>query len=828
MSSHQQLMVAGNCLSPGKVEYLLQEPDDSMLSLDDKHVVTSDPDLPALRLFLDDEAALEWFQEHFPQLQPTAARCTYLRYKPQTSCLAAYTLETRHGERLFYGKAYPQVNCEKFKKVIDSKDRLALGETCSLVSQKLSVVFKAFPLDDELPALQQLFGGDTDKPLLSRLAPEQQELHEARVVTLRYKPERRFVARLDVADKPAALLKIHTESRYQQARRAVKSLGPLDRFSTAQAIGHSDKYHSLLVSWLPGKSLSSAIESGQATPCATLEACGRAIAKLHNLQTAKLATRSKDDEIRAVIQQTKDFSYVQESLAAKYHRLSKQCTNAIPERLSTSVPTHGDFHVGQLLVDGKRVSVVDLDNVAQGYAAYDLGNFIASLERANLLGTIGEDEKERFVAAFLDGYQRETKDFIDHRAVRIYAVSGLLRLIHEPFRHRTPDWQNQQETMLERADAILAEVGVKSVARNTDCKSAFPSSKSHRRVDVVDPFDAREDETLPFLADSLDPSLARETVGNLVQQVYDESSLDLRLIRVLRHKPGRRCLIAYQFQHGQHQRQFTVLGKVHAKSRHKRSYRLQRALWSSGFDDQSEDGISVARPLGILPQWNMWLQEHVLGQNGWKALLGTKSDTVATRIADAAHKLHQTEILTERVHTLDDELRILEEGLQKVIGKIPRLKSRIVSVLDACRELATSLSPAMLSPKMSSQTGNSGIHRDYYPDQILVSNDRIWILDHDLYCRGHPSLDIGNFCAHLEEKGLRQTENSLAFQTAGRQIQERFLALSGEGCDLDAYTLDAYTTLSLVRHIYLSTCFTNREFATLSILSACEQRLFVS
>ena len=55
-----------------------------------------------------------------------------------------------------------------------------------------------------------------------------------------------------------------------------------------------------------------------------------------------------------------------------------------------------------------------------------------------------------------------------------------------------------------------------------------------------------------------------------------------------------------------------------------------------------------------------------------------------------------------------------------------------------------------------------------------------------------------------------------------RALEDRFVELSGD--DTRPAVL-AYTTLTLVRHIYLSTLFPERAPFTLQFIELCEQRL---
>lgn len=782
-----------------------------MLTSEDTNVVSRDPGLPALRVFLDDDAALQVFEQHCPEIEPYSATCTYLRYKPGTSCLASYTVATAAGDRSFYAKAYPRGKSEKISKVLERTSDQDESQTGVFTVSDLSAVFSAFPYDYELPALRMLEADEGSIPLLSRLAPDDKNIQKATVDPLRYKPERRFVARLDVAGKAAAVLKVHTKARYLQAKRAMKSLGPLANFTTAKALGHSDRYCTQLLSWLEGSSLMSQIDRGQ-IKAESFAAAGACLAHLHRRSIEKLPRRLPSHESNEVRQQANDFNYVNVAMQARLIRLTNWCADALVGFAGHSVPTHGDFHPGQLLVGDGSVSLIDLDNVALGNPAYDQGSFLAQLEYAYLSGAISEVDKEAASRAFLQGYQSVASMSCNSHVVNIYTTSSLLRLIHEPFRHRTADWQERQEAILQSAEEFITEHDTLTPHRNTNASSTA-SRASSAEVAIFDDLLASKDEKLPWLSQAINPDLAREVIGPCARQAFERDRLAPKTIRVLRHKPGRRCLIAYEFREGSQGEQRILLGKVHAKkNRHDQSFQLQKALWDNGFDEQSDDGISVAKPVAIIPQWKMWLQQYVPGMSGWEAMKQPASSSTLKLLAEAARKLHQSNLIVQRTHTPDDEVAILEERLHQVTRAKPRLAERVEKLLEGCKALATTVD--------SSATAT--IHRDFYPDQVLFHRDRIYLLDLDLFCHGNPCLDIGNYCAHLLEMGIRRLRERKLLDTAARQFKQTYAQ-----CDqtVSQAEIEVFTTLSLARHISISTQFNDRAFATEQILRSCEKRL---
>jgi hypothetical protein len=105
---------------------------------------------------------------------------------------------------------------------------------------------------------------------------------------------------------------------------------------------------------------------------------------------------------------------------------------------------------------------------------------------------------------------------------------------------------------------------------------------------------------------------------------------------------------------------------------------------------------------------------------------------------------------------------------------------------------------------------------------VLLEGDRLWLLDLDLYCKGDPALDAGNFLGHVTEQALRTRGTPDAFILFERGFEDRFVALTGE----EARTaVRVYTVLTLARHVYLTTRFPERRAHTEAVLALCEDLL---
>ena len=128
-------------------------------------------------------------------------------------------------------------------------------------------------------------------------------------------------------------------------------------------------------------------------------------------------------------------------------------------------------------------------------------------------------------------------------------------------------------------------------------------------IPVIDPFGVAADPAMPSLALALDPEEAqRQFLRRLPQLAGEHGVVHLRKIRVTRYKPGRRCMIEYDVEVERPDTPLevvTLIGKVRVRRFGKSGYRLLGALWDAGFRLDSQDGISVPKPIGTVSKWRV-------------------------------------------------------------------------------------------------------------------------------------------------------------------------------------------------------------------------------
>ncbi len=313
------------------------------------------------------------------------------------------------------------------------------------------------------------------------------------------------------------------------------------------------------------------------------------------------------------------------------------------------------------------------------------------------------------------------------------------------------------------------------------------------------------DAALPHLADALTPAAATAAIA--ASKHFAGTRVRVTRAALLRHKPGRRAVIDYTLDitwpDGRRD-DVPAIGKMRASRPPRTAYRLLRELWRHGFTRDSADGISVPEPLGTVPALGLWLQRRVPGTLATTLLTTTAAAPLARRIAEAAHKLHHAGVVPEKTHGPASELAILERVLSEVRDAQPARRTAIDHLLAGCRRLAATVDGA-----------TTGIHRDFYADQIVVDGTRLHLLDFDLYCAGHGALDVGNFSGHLMEQRLREPEHAPALACAQEALDSHYVRLAG---DAARHPLRAYTALTLARHVYLSTVIPGRAATTGAVL----------
>jgi Ser/Thr protein kinase RdoA (MazF antagonist) len=799
-----------------------------VLSRYDAELVRRDTAIPGLATLLDAEAFAACLRQHAPGADIRRVRPFYVRYKPGMNCLVAYKVELPGGQVDVYAKGHGAGAADPLREAIEQPGIPGALGRGRIAMHDLGIVVSVFPNDSKLEQLGRLARAEEKTRLLRRVFSDRPDLWEAEVRSIRYKPERRLVAQLVSGGKPQAVLKFYSDTGYAEAKQSARVFNTRKAscrvLQVPRRLGHSDRHHVLAFEWMEGQLLSEAL-AGADLDLAAIERVGVALAEGHRRSVGKLTPLNREAEASTLLSVASGLAFLCPDLSEKAHGLARRLATYLMQQPPMHTPVHGDFYAKQVLLAGERVVILDFDSAAAGDPAYDLGLFVAHLERGAIRHTVPHDKIHSVANALLKGYERESGQTFRER-VTVYAAAGLLKLAPHQFRNREQNWPEGMEAIIDRAEAVLnsvvaptAAIANAPVAREHEPDSGGVQAIGAAEATVVavsDPPGAANDPAMPFLSQALNPADVHQQFRRQLSGFIGEGGrLDLLGIRVVRHKMGRRCLVEYDVaveRPGEQPQVMALIGKARARGLDKATYDTVSALWRSGFGGDAEDGIGVPEPVGTVPKFQMWLHRKVPGAPTTQLLASKDGADLARRIAEAAHKLHAARVRPQKRHGMADELRILHERLPLLSQMRPEWAARIERLLEACDRVGS----ALPRPR------NTGIHRDFYADQVLSHADRIYLLDFDLYCEGDPGLDIGNFLGHIQEQALRTLGDPHALAHVEEALEERIVELSGEQV---RQSIQVYTTLTLARHVHISTRFPDRQQITEALLELCEQRL---
>ncbi len=415
-----------------------------MLSPDDRELVRRESALPELGTLLDTTAFAAALTDTFPRLGLESLTPRYLRYKPGTSCLVAYSA-VLGGAPL---ELHALTAADPAKLRVRPRDRITstgFGPGGCRIGERPLVV-RAFPRDAKLKKLVTL----ADPALRARLLPA--SLASGRLETVGYKPERRFVGRL-TAGPGVYSVKLHAPGRYPAALRGATAFRDGDTLRLAPLI-HAHPASGLIVQeWMPGDLLAD-LQARPAWRESDAAIVGAALAEFHDQRSALPVGPVNGAE--ALIEAGEAATRLAPGHAETWRTHAATLVGALEELAEAGGPIHGDFYSKQVLIEGGRAAILDCDQAAWGDQAEDLGTFRAHLFRDVLRRRIPSGRAERMWEAFREGYGRRGSDF--ETRVQLFTAVGCLRLAQDPFRHREPDWTRGIESLMQLSIAAMGPI----------------------------------------------------------------------------------------------------------------------------------------------------------------------------------------------------------------------------------------------------------------------------------------------------------------------------------------------------------------------------------
>lgn len=324
----------------------------------------------------------------------------------------------------------------------------------------LGALYFSFPNDRHLRATKHLVDRDKLKRLLAqlpglegrRVRGRKTELHP-----IRYKPERRFLMRTQIEHVGPEATDPVSESlflRFFTDERGL-AIDALLRNLTGSALSHL--VPAPMGTLLEGRLQVERALAGAPATLALREGRLEVPSVVHLLQrlreapSAGLAPILGPTLMRETAAMLEILGGAGAADAGEISVVEGRLLALAPDREGREF-VHGDLHLGQCLLRGRSLQVIDFERTGAGDGAQDLGNLLATLqawrlEEATLSPKIQAFEERLLAACAREGLLRESLPFFQARA--------LLELATLPIRRLHPEWPTLARALFLAARASL-------------------------------------------------------------------------------------------------------------------------------------------------------------------------------------------------------------------------------------------------------------------------------------------------------------------------------------------------------------------------------------
>lgn len=376
-----------------------------------------------------------------------AASPDYVRHKPGQCTVVGYHLTTADGAAT---RGYAIWCPDPTRATAIHAKALSLRPRPSAVGPGVlrlsdNTVVYGFPNDARLRRLRWYTQPRKIKRSLACLpdVAEGISAHRTEVEILRYKPERRVVARIDLVSRSRTAVPVvlrYTTRRDALARATIARALRRGGVATPAPIAQLEEGRVGIDEYAAGEQLRSLIDLGLVCPTATADA----IQRFHGtVPPPACIHRSPSDELSQARRALAGLAEFHPTLSAQLAALAERLISAEPRQQRHPRLVHGDLHPKNLLGDPTggdgNITFVDLERVALGQPATDLGRLLGHAKALEVRDPDSHWSATEFARAVVDRYRAGVP--IPEPELRWYTAVALIDQAALVARHLEGDWR---------------------------------------------------------------------------------------------------------------------------------------------------------------------------------------------------------------------------------------------------------------------------------------------------------------------------------------------------------------------------------------------------
>jgi hypothetical protein len=437
------------------------------------------------------------FQRHLRPLGGKAyrvleCRISGIRYRRGMRCLLQYTLrleETPTGRErdqwvtgTMYSGDRTRRRWEKLRRTEPAREVTEiLGAATPAFTPSLSylsdpeMLVQVFPYDQRLEALPLIMAGPTpelESLLLAGFGEGEWRVEAWETEPVHYQPESKATLRLTVRARDATSgrsekrriyaqvypSEVRAEQTYQVLRALWDKAGMVGEtdFVGARPIAFLSGLRTLLQEEVPGAPLLDMLLHREEEALPAIRRAARALASLHLGHVETPRRHSLRDEVA-------DLEGSGEVLKWACPHLRPDIENVIDAVVAgledleevPPAPTHLDFAFDQVVVEGDRLALIDLDSLAEADPVLDVAILLSHLTTHSLISALHRDRARQAAQVFVEDYFAYVPQAWHSRLPLLYADS-VVQTAAGIFVTQQPDWPDKIELLVEEAKSALA------------------------------------------------------------------------------------------------------------------------------------------------------------------------------------------------------------------------------------------------------------------------------------------------------------------------------------------------------------------------------------
>ncbi|GAA4410812.1 hypothetical protein GCM10023168_30910 [Fodinibacter luteus] len=532
-----------------------------------------------------------------------------------------------------------------------------------------------------------------------------------------YRPGSRCVVRCEATDRSGRRRTVYVKVLAEGARECAESHEALAG-GAVPVVGCWPELSAVVTAEVPGPTASALLRDPRLRPEERIRLAtrlGALLAGIHRVHPGPLVAervRTPSDELAGLARLLPAAWQADAVAALSLGWVLDRLAAEVPE-VTRTVFGHGSFRPGQVVVDGGRLAVLDLDGAGPADPARDLGNAMAHLDWQHLRGE--QAPAPVLSAAVRAGYASAGGE-VDPVALDWWRAAALLKIAGRRYRSLdTTHW-----------DAVPLLVGAASaVLERHDTPADGPPTPLRR-------------DRLPDLTDpTAMTSLLNDLLGGGATDRVQVTSVE-----TLRVAPGRRIVVRCTVA-GAAESPVQVIAKAFAERERAVVTHENLVLFDSLRDPVVRCGTQ--HPIGVDPVHGVVVCRAADGSP-----LSAGPDTpaadvrraVAERLGVWLRTVHATGSGARRVLDVDHEVANAALWAQQVA----RADTRLRAPAGELAELLAAHAPSL--PRVR----DSLIHKDLHLGHVLVDpSGGATVIDLDEARMGDPAFDLAHLCAYADE-----------------------------------------------------------------------------